>query len=202
MHKFMLAGGVATLLGVFMSGATHAADNVHVRGTVSTVDGSKVTVKTREGTDVALVLGDAWKIAGVTKATMADIKQGTFVGTANMVGSDGAKALEVVVFPEAMRGTGEGDYGWDLKPNSQMTNATVSSQVQSVDGQTVALTYKGGEKKVKIAPDTPIVKFGDATAADVKPGAPVFISATPSTSPDMLDKGFIAVGQDGATPPM
>ena len=159
-------------------------------------------VKTREGTDVSLMLGDNWKIGGVTKASLGDIKQGTFIGTANMVGPDGAKALEVVVFPEAMRGTGEGDYGWDLKPKSQMTNATVSSQVEGVDGQTVTLTYKGGEKKVKIAPDTPIVMIGGATAADIKPGAAVFMSAVPGTSPDMLDKGFIAVGKDGAVPPM
>ena len=119
-----------------------------------------------------------------------------------MLGSGGAKALEVVVFPEAMRGTGEGDYGWDLKPKSQMTNATVSHQVEGVDGQTVTLTYKGGEKKVTIAPDTPIVMIGGATADDIKPGSAVFMAATPGTSPDMLDKGFIAVGKDGAVPPM
>ena len=201
MRNFTVIGKMVSL-GFLFCGATQAADTMHVRGTVAAVDGSKVMVKTNDGKDVSLVLGDGWKIAGVTKASMADIKQGTFIGTANMVGTDGAKALEVVVFPDSMRGTGEGDYGWDLKPHSQMTNATVSSQVQSVDGPTVALTYKGGEKKVKIAPNTPIVMIGSGTAADVKPGATVFISAPPGASADTLDKGFIAVGQDGAVPPM
>ena len=201
MRFLTLAGAIATA-GLLGAGAAQAADNIHVRGIVSAVDGAKVMVKTREGTDVSLMLGDNWKIGGVTKASLGDIKQGTFIGTANMVGPDGAKALEVVVFPEAMRGTGEGDYGWDLKPKSQMTNATVSSQVEGVDGQTVTLTYKGGEKKVKIAPETPIVMIGAATAADIKPGAAVFMSAAPGASPDMLDKGFIAVGKDGAVPPM
>lgn len=192
------AAAAFSLMGVV---GAQAAD-LHVRGVVTAVDGAKVTIKTREGTDAMLTLGDNWKIGGVTKASMADIKAGTFIGTANMVGPSGAKALEVVVFPEAMRGTGEGDYGWDLKPNSSMTNATVSNPVEGVDGQTVMLTYKGGQKKVTIAPDTPIVMVGPGTVADVKPGAAVFLAATSGASPSMLDKGFIAVGKDGAVPPM
>ena len=162
------AAAAISLLGVV---GAQAAD-LHVRGVVTAVDGPKVTIKTREGTDAMLTLGDNWKIGGVTKASMADIKAGTFIGTANMMGPSGAKALEVVVFPEAMRGTGEGDYGWDLKPNSSMTNATVSSEVKGVDGQSVMLTYKGGEKKVTIPPDAPIVMVGGATAADIGAGEP------------------------------
>lgn len=194
----LAAAAAVSLLGV--AGA-QAAD-LNVRGVVAAVDGSKVTIKTREGTDAVLTLGDNWKIGGVVKASIADIKPGTFIGTANVVGPSGAKALEVVVFPEAMRGTGEGDYGWDLKPNSSMTNATVSNPVEGVDGQTVTLTYKGKQKKLTIPPDTPIVTVGPATAADVKPGAAVFVVATPGASPSVLDKGFIAVGKDGAVPPM
>jgi 1-acyl-sn-glycerol-3-phosphate acyltransferase len=188
----------AAVLSVLASAPAVAADPIHVRGTVKTVDGPKVTIATREGKEVSLVLGDAWKIGGVVKASMADIKQGTFIGTANVAAASGAKALEVVVFPEAMRGAGEGNYGWDLKPKSSMTNATVSTAVQGVDGQTVTLSYKGGQKKVTIAPDTPIVTFAPATAADIKPGAAVFIVAAGGT----LDKGFIAVGKDGVVPPM
>lgn len=193
--------GTALALSLFGLVGAEAAD-IHVRGVVTAVDGSNVTIKTREGTDAMLTLGDNWKIGGVIKASISDIKPGTFIGTANLVGPSGAKALEVVVFPEAMRGTGEGDYGWDLKPNSAMTNATVSNPVEGVDGQTVTLTYKGGQKKVTIAPDTPIVTVGPATAADIKPGVAVFLAATSGASPSMLDKGFIAVGKDGAVPPM
>ncbi|UDL93035.1 hypothetical protein LGH83_10350 [Lichenihabitans sp. PAMC28606] len=199
-HSTVAAAAGALLL---LSGVSaFAADPVHVRGTVASVDGAKVTIKTREGKDVTLTLGDNWKVAGVVKASLADIKQGTFIGTANTVGPDGAKALEVVVFPDAMRGTGEGDYGWDLKPNSQMTNATVSNPVQGVDGQTVTLSYKGGEKKVTIPPNVPIVTIVGATAADVKAGAAVFMAAAPGTAPDTFDKGFMAVGKDGIVPPM
>lgn len=188
--------------GLLLTLPAWAADPIHVRGTVSAVDGSKVMVHTREGKDVSVMLGDGWKLAGVEKASMADIKAGTFIGTANQDSASGAKALEVVVFPEAMRGTGEGDYGWDLKPKSSMTNATVSNPVTGVDGQTVTLTYKGGQKKVTIAPDTPIVTVGAATSADVKPGVAVFIASVPDSSGAFPGPGFMAVGKGGVAPPM
>ncbi len=201
MKIMTLTGMVATAALFAALQASASAAPVHLRGTVSTVDGAKVTIKTREGSDVSLTLGDDWKIGGVTKASIADIKAGTFIGTANVADSSGAKALEVVVFPEAMRGTGEGDYAWDLKPSSQMTNATVSNPVQGVDGQTVTLSYKGGEKKVTIPSDAPIVMIGSASAADVKPGAAVFIAGE-AEGGGMPSKGHIVVGKDGAVPPM
>ncbi len=188
--------------GLLLGGPAWAADPIHVRGTVSAVEGGKVTIHTREGKDVAVTLGDGWKFSGVEKASMADIKAGTFIGTANQDGAGGAKALEVVVFPEAMRGAGEGDYGWDLQPKTFMTNATVSDPVAGVEGQTVTLTYKGGQKKVTIAPDTPIVTVGPATAADVKPGVAVFMSSAPDSSGAFPGPGFLAVGKNGVTPPM
>ncbi len=183
-------------------GATaRAADPVHVRGTITAVEGSKLTLKTREGKDLALTVGPDWKIGGVAKASLDDIKPGTFIGTANVVGPSGAKALEVVVFPEALRGTGEGDYGWDLQPNSQMTNATVSNPVQGVDGRTVTLTYKGGVKKVTIPPNAPIVDVVAATADDLKPGAAVFIFGAAAEA-TLNPPGQIVVGKDGIVPPM
>jgi hypothetical protein len=200
--KFAIAAGAGASVAMLAGMSAYAADPIHVRGIVSAVDGTKVTVKTREGKNVSLNLGDDWKIAGVVTASVADIKQGTFIGTANAVGADGAKALEVVVFPEAMRGTGEGDYGWDLKPSSSMTNATVSNPVQGVDGQTVTLSYKGGQKKVTIPPNVPIVTFVGASAADVKPGVAVFLAAVPGAAPGTLNKGFLAVGKVGIVPPM
>lgn len=182
-------------------GPALAADT-HLRGTIKTADGGTVVVHTREGQDVTLKLGSDFKVAGVVKASMADIKPGTFIGTANAAGPDGAKALEVVVFPEAMRGTGEGDYGWDLKPGSSMTNATVSNPVQGVDGQTVTLTYKGGTKKVAIPTGTPVVTIVPATVADLVAGATVFVASPAAPVDGMLAKGFVAVGKDGAVPPM
>ena len=133
---------------------------------------------------------------------MADIKPGTFIGTATLPGeTDTMKALEVVVFPEKMRGVGEGHYPWDLQPKSSMTNANVTHAVQGVDGQTVTLAYKGGEKSVAISATTPIVTIVEAGKDDLKPGAQVFI-VTPSDSGGKLAKGFVAVGKDGAAPPM
>jgi Domain of unknown function (DUF5666) len=185
-----------------LTGSVWAADSIHVRGTVASVDGSAVTIKTNGGKDIGLTIGDDWRIAGVVPASLSDVKKGVFIGTANVQDSSGNRALEVVVFPEKMRGTGEGDYGWDLKPKSSMTNANVEQTVESVDGSTVTLKYKGGEKTVTIAPSTPIVTFADATKDDVKPGAKVFISGTPNPDGTMLTKGFLAVGKDGTTPPM
>ena len=193
---------VAAVLGVaLLASAPARAAGVHERGTVTSVDGGTVMVKSREGKDLSFNIDDGWNVVGAAKATMADIKTGTFIGTATTGADDGMKALEVVVFPEKMRGVGEGHYDWDLKPKTMMTNATVNNAVKDVDGQTVTLTYKGGEKKVAISDTTPIVQLTDATKADVKPGAAVFIAA-PGEADGKLQKGTVVVGLDGATPPM
>lgn len=184
------------------SAAIAAPDPVHIRGTVAKVDGSAVTITTNDGKTVGLTLGDNWKIGGVVPAKIEDVKQGTFIGTANVADADGNKALEVVVFPEAMRGTGEGDYGWDLKPKSAMTNATVNTTVEGVNGRTLTLSYKGGQKKVTIPPNTPIVTIVPATIADVVPGAKVFAAGLPSPDGSTLTDGRLVVGKNGTTPPM
>lgn len=199
-HKSHVIVFVSTL--ALFGGAAQAADPIHVRGAVTAVDGAMVTIKDNDGKDFGLTLGDDWKIAGVVPAALSDIKQGTFIGTANIEGPDGNKALEVVVFPEAMRGTGEGNFGWDLKPKSAMTNATVGQSVESVDGPKLTLKYKGGEKTVTIPPATPIVTVAAAGKDDIKPGAKVFVSGVPSDDGSHLTEGFIAVGKGGLTPPM
>ncbi|WP_129217615.1 hypothetical protein [Lichenibacterium ramalinae] len=194
------AAAVATCL-VVGPVASARAENIHERGTITAVDGATVTVKDRDGKDVTLNLDDGWKIGGVAKATMADIKPGTFIGTATSGDESGLKAIEVVVFPPAMKGTGEGHYAWDLQPKSMMTNATVDNEVKGTDGKSVRLSYKGGEKTVDIKDTTPIVQFVDGTKADLVPGAKVFI-VTPGMTGGKLEKGFVAVGKDGVTPPM
>lgn len=165
---------------IFSTAVIAAPDPVHVRGTVTKVDGPAVTITTTDGKTVGLTLGDNWKIGGVAPASLDDVKQGTFIGTANVPDAENNKALEVVVFPEALRGTGEGNYGWDLKPKSAMTNATVNSMVEGVDGRTLTLSYKGGQKKVTIPPNTPIVTIVPASTADVVPDAKVFAAGLPS----------------------
>ena len=180
-----------------------AAENVRVRGTIVSLDGSTLTVKTREGPTSALALKSGWKVTGVAKASLEDIKPGDFVGIASLptaAGGDGA--VEVLVFPPAMKGTGEGSYPWDLKPKSTMTNATVTNAVKDVDGRTLTLSYSGGqEKKISIPEGIPIVTFGPATEADLKPGATVFVPAQRGDD-GALATGFIVVGTNGIVPPM
>ena len=197
-----VVAGVA-FLGIAALSPAQAAETVHVRGAVVSLDGSMLTVKTREGPNAAVALKPGWKVAGVTKASAGDIKPGDFVGIASLpttAGGDGA--IEVLVFPPAMKGTGEGSYPWDLKPKSSMTNATVTNAVKGVEGRTLDLSYSGGkEKKISIPDDVPIVTFGPATQADVKPGAMVFVPAQRSGD-GALAAGFVAVGANGVNPPM
>ncbi len=181
---------------------SRAAETVHVRGAVASLDGSRLMVKTREGPTEGLALKPGWKVTGVATASLADIKPGDFVGIASLpraAGGDGA--VEVLIFPAAMKGTGEGSYPWDLKPNSTMTNATVSNAVKDVEGRTLTLSYKGGEKKISVPDGTPIVTFAPAAEADLKPGATVFVPAQRGAD-GALSTGFVVVGENGVAPPM
>lgn len=200
--KFAALAFATALAALAASPSALAADGVRVRGTVVSVTGDTLLVKSREGADVSIKLNMGWKAGGIAKAKLADIKQGDFVGIASLPGASGPDgALEVLIFPPAMRGTGEGSYGWDLKPNSSMTNGAVSEAVQSVDGTTVNVVYHGQSKKIVIAPNTPIVTFAPAVNADVKPGAVVFVPADRADD-GKLSTTRVVVGKDGVVPPM
>ena len=155
---FPRAIALAAFLGIGAFSSAEAAETIRVRGTVVGLDGSTLTVKTREGPNAMLMLKPGWKMAGVAKASVEDIKPRDFVGIASLptaAGGDGA--VEVLVFPPAMKGTGEGSYPWDLKPKSTMTNATVTNAVKGVEGRTLDLSYSGGkEKKIAIPDGVPI----------------------------------------------
>ena len=201
-EAFAGAIAVVALFGNGVLSPVQAAENVRVRGTIVGLEGSTLTVKTREGPNAMLMLKPGWKMAGVAKASVEDIKPGDFVGIASLptaAGGDGA--VEVLVFPPAMKGTGEGSYPWDLKPKSTMTNATVTNAVKGVEGRTLDLSYSGGEKKISIPDGTPIVTFGPATEADLKPGATVFVPAQRGDD-GALAAGFVVVGTNGVNPPM
>ena len=197
------ASAVAALLGVAALSPSQAAETVHLRGAIVSFDGSTLTVKTREGPDAAVELKPAFKVAGIAKASVNDIKPGDFVGIASLpTAGGGAGAVEVLVFPPSMKGTGEGSYPWDLKPKSTMTNATVTNAVKDVKGRTLDLSYSGGKEKTISIPDgVPIVTFGPATKADLKPGATVFVPAQRGAG-GALSAGFVAVGNHGVNPPM
>jgi hypothetical protein len=197
------ASAVAAFLAIAVLSPAQAAENVRVRGTIVGLDGSTLTVKTREGPNAVLMMKPGWKMAGVAKASVDDIKPGDFVGIASLpTASGGDGAVEVLVFPPAMKGTGEGSYPWDLKPKSSMTNATVTNAVKGVDGRTLDLSYSGGkEKKIAIPDGVPIVTFGPATPADLKPGVAVFVPAQKGDD-GTLGAGFVVVGNNCIDPPM
>jgi hypothetical protein len=174
-----------------------------LRGSIAAIDDKSVTVATREGATAKVNLADNWGVLLVVPVTMADIKENSFVGIASLKGADGTmNALEVLVFPENMRGVGEGHYPWDLQPDSMMTNATVAKVAAAPTGQTLTLTYKGdGKQTITVKPGTPIVTFQPGTKADAKVGAKLLVTATKDAD-GSLKAARLAVGKDGFTPPM
>src|SRR6516165_3723491 len=175
---------------------------VRVRGIIERVDGPAYVVKARDGAELKVTLADKPQIAGIVKASLSDIKQGSFVGVTAMPKADGTlSAVEVHIFPESMRGTGEGHYPWDLRPQSTMTNANVDQIVTAVDGRTLTLKYKDGEKKIFIPTDAPIVTYVPGDKNDLKPGAKVFIIAVKQPDGTLQGRAW-RVGREGVTPPM
>ncbi len=194
---------IAVAASLLLNGAADAAGApTRVRGVVTSVDGSKMVVHGKDGKDVTVNLADKVGVVAVVKASLADIKPGVFIGTATTDSSDSTlRSVEVVIFPDAMRGAGEGHYPWDLPGANKMTNATVASDVKGVDGQTVTVTYKGGEKTIKIPANIPIVTLVPASAADLHPGASVFV---PGLRQDdgAVSASRVVIGKDGVAPPM
>jgi hypothetical protein len=198
-----LAGLALSALTIIVSDhAALAQDTVRVRGTIESADGSTYLIKARDGAELKVALADKAQVAAVVKASLTDIKQGLFVGVTAMPQTDGSlSAVEVHIFPEAMRGTGEGHYSWDLRPKSTMTNANVDQVVTAVDGQTLTLKYKDGEKKIFVPADTPIVAYVRGDNNDLKPGAKVFITAVKQPDGTLQGRAW-RIGRDGVTPPM
>jgi len=190
------------VLGLSQAACAQENQRVRVRGTIESLNGDTLIVKTREGSDATVALKSGWKVAGIRSASVDDIKAGDFVGVASLpkgTGPDGA--IEVLIFTATMKGTGEGSRPWDLQPNSSMTNATVSNAVKAVDGHTITLTYQGKEKTISIADGTPIVTFAPATKDDLKPGAGVIVMAEKAAD-GSISAAQVTVGVHGVMPPM
>ena len=159
-------------------------------------------VTTREGPKLPITLTEPLTVSAVKALDLAAIQPGSYIGAASEVGPDGQlQAIEVLVFPEAARGAGEGHRDWDLKPGSLMTNATVATAAQRTAGRDVELTYKDGSKKLHVPAGAPVVTFVPAERADLKPGAPVFLTATKNAD-GSLSAARVVVGKDGVAPPM
>jgi hypothetical protein len=183
--------------------ASAQEQTVRVRGTIDGIDGQTMNVTARDGTKLTIKIADNVAVVGVIKASMSDIKPGSYVGAAGMPQEDGSqRALEVLIFPEAMRGTAEGFRPWDLRPNSTMTNATVAEVLVKADAQTMTLKYKDGEKTIVVPPGVPVVAFVPGDRSELKAGAKIFIAGAAKQPDGSLVAARIGVGRDGLTPPM
>jgi hypothetical protein len=204
MSQFVLRvlGTIGLLLALAAPPANAQEAPVRVRGTIDRVEGDIYIVKARGGGELKVKLADKATVVALTKASLADIKQGSYVGVAGMPQADGSqKALEVHIFPEAMRGTGDGHRGWDLQPSSTMTNGSVEQTAASSDGQVLTLKYKDGEKKIVVPPDAPIVVYVPGDKSELKAGASIFISAAVKQADGTLQAPRVNVGR-GVAPPM
>src|SRR2546426_1750870 len=164
--RLALAGAI-----IAASCAAATAQTLRVRGTIEKVDGNVLTLRSTDGAELKLTLSDNALIVAVVKASMADIKEGTFLGSAAMPQPDGSqKALEVHIFPEQMRGTGEGHRPYAPVPNSTMTNGSASGAVAGVDGPAIVVKYKDGGKKIVVPTGVPIVRYEIGGKGGLKAG--------------------------------
>ena len=176
-------------------------DTVRVRGTIERIEGPVFVVKTRDGSDAKLTVTDNPLFVAIVPAKISDIKPGMFVGSAGMMQEDGTqKAIEVHIFPEAMRGTGEGHYDWDLLPKSKMTNGNVEQAVTGVDGPVLSVKYKDGEKKLVVSPQTVVVTYEMGRREDIQPGTRIFVGAAKKQADGTLQTPRITYGRNGEGP--
>jgi len=207
MHRTISLAALVALTGAALA---QQPSTVRIRGTVEQVDGATMTVKSREGETLKVKLADDGKVVALAPATLADIKPGSFVGSTAMPEDNGHwRAIEVHIFPEAMRGTGEGDRPYDYKPKSTMTNGTVSTAgkstmtgaVEKSQGSTMTLKFKDGEKTIDVVPETVIVTYMPGDKSELKPGAKIYVPAATRQADGTLATARVNVGR-GVAPPM
>ncbi|HTH33046.1 MAG TPA: hypothetical protein VL976_01610 [Xanthobacteraceae bacterium] len=178
-----------------------APQTVRLRGVIEKVDGNTVTAKSDKGDEVKINLADKMMVVGVVKATMAEIKEGSYIGSGAMPQPDGSqKAIEVHIFAESMRGTGDGHRPWDGAPNSTMTNGTVGTTVTGVTGPVVTVKYKDGEKNIVVGPDVPIVRYEVMDTGALKPGIAFSVLAAAKQPDGSYNISRINIGRDGVVP--
>jgi hypothetical protein len=196
-------GFLVSTIAIATTAPALAQETRRVRATIEKIDGSTLSVKTREGEDLKIKLAEKPVFMAIIPATLADLKPGTYVGSGATPGPDGSLvAMEVHIFPEAMRGTGEGHRPMAGAPQATMTNANVDVSVAAVDGQMLTLKYKDGEKKLLVTPKTAIVAYTPGDFAELKPGIKIFIAAAQKQPDGSLQVARISYGRDGLTPPM
>jgi hypothetical protein len=199
MKTRQLFAGIAAAF-VLVATPVLAQQSQRVRGTIGSADGSSITVKQAEGADVTVKLADNVQVFGVVAAKLTDIKSGDYVGVGAMPQPDGSqKAIQVMIFAESQRGTGEGFRPWD-RPGTTMTNGTVNTTAASVDGQNLTVKYKDGQQKITVAPDATIRAYVIGDKSELKPGAHIAIVRADKAADGTLSTGRVNVGRDGVVP--
>jgi hypothetical protein len=195
--RMLVAAGI-----VAMIATTAGAQTQRLRGEIQRVDGTTIFAKARDGTAVTVKLAENGVITAAYKATLADIRAGDYVGSGAIPQPDGSqKALEVHIFAASMRGQGNGHRPWNGAPNSTMTNGAVDSVVSGVDGPVLVVKYKDGDKKIIVAPDTPIVRYEVGNMADLKAGTAFSVVAATKQPDGTFTAPRITVGREGGAPP-
>lgn len=199
-RRHLLAAAVLALTATAAMAQT--SPPTRIRGTIASLDGNTLTVNSRGGEAVPVILNDPLTVAALKKVDLASIDQNAYVGVATRNGPDGKMtAIEVLVFPEAARGAGEGHYPWDLEPGSMMTNGTVIGAVTGSSGRDLTIRHKDDSKTIVVPAGVPVVTPIPAERADLKPGAQVFMIATKNQD-GKLAVSRVTVGKDGVNPPM
>jgi len=196
-HAILFFAGVLALA----SAAASAQAPVRIRGTITSLDGNVLSVKSRDGKDLKIVLADNATVAAAKAVTMADIKPGDFVGPASRKRPDGTlEAISLQVFPAALRGVvPEGHTPWDLEPGSMMTNATISGMVTTSNGRELTLEYKDGVQKVFVPAGIPMFTTVPGDRSLLVPGATIFTGARVAAD-GTITAGRVTVSKDGVKP--
>jgi hypothetical protein len=179
---------------------TQQPQTVRVVGTIAGVDGSTLVVKGRDGAETKVNVTDNVAVFGVVNASLADVKPGAFIGVGAMPQPDGSqRAIQVMIFADVQRGTGEGHRPWN-RPNTTMTNATVDTTVAGVDGQVLTVKYKDGEKRIVVPPEATIRRYVVGSRDELKPGANILIVNAAKKPDGTLEANRVNVGRDGIVP--
>jgi hypothetical protein len=197
-RRWIAAG--AALAAVATASSAWGQQTMRIRGPIQAVDGSTLTVKTGEAGNVKVKLSENAAVYGVVKASLADIKPGAFIGVGAMPQADGSqRAIQIMIFSEAQRGTGEGHRPWN-RPNTTMTNATVDTVVAGVDGQVLVVKYRDGEKKIVVGPEAVIRAYVAGTRDELRPDANILIVSATRQPDGTFEAARINVGRDGLVP--
>lgn len=202
-HLALLAAAVAALAALpALAQSAPEGTPTRIRGTIEQLDGQKLTVKPRDRSPLVIELASNFGVSALVKKTLADVKEGDYVASAGIKGADGRiHAVEIRIFPDALRGTAEGQFPWDLSPDSIMTNATVTGIASAPEGKVLKVTYKSTTSEYTVPPDCPIFAYVSGDASLLKPGAAVFMVAT--KKPDgSLTAARVTAEKDGVKPPM